>query len=472
MSGPDETAGPAACPAPDVAAVRSGPAPDAAAVRSGPAPALRALARNLGDLPRALAPGGAASAVVAWLWSLSPLLITLAAAQQAGLPEARAVSWIATVQITGGTLSIVLSLRYRQPIVGAFTIPGVVLVGTALRHLPFEEVVGTYWLAGAVLVLLGVSGLVERVTARLPLPIMMGMVAGVLLPFVSAIVRGVQQAPAVGGLTVAAFFAAWVVPGLRRLPPVLVALVTGLASATWWGQADWGALTVAVGQPQVVVPAFSVAAAAELVLPLVLMVVGVQNVQGIAALTASGYRPPVSSLTTASGVGSLVSALFGAHSACIAGPSTAIVAGPASGPPDRRYAVSVLLGVLWIATGLLAPAVTAVTRLVPRALVDVLGGLALLGPMAQFFQQAFGGRFLLGALVAFLMTTSGLVVLRIAAPFWALVAGEGASMLVERADFAALGTTAPGAEAGYRHPSARSSRGKSTRPATTSHTPR
>jgi benzoate membrane transport protein len=461
VSGPDETAGPAACPAPDVAAVRS-----------GPAPALRALARNLGDLPRALAPGGAASAVVAWLWSLSPLLITLAAAQQAGLPEARAVSWIATVQITGGTLSIVLSLRYRQPIVGAFTIPGVVLVGTALRHLPFEEVVGTYWLAGAVLVLLGVSGLVERVTARLPLPIMMGMVAGVLLPFVSAIVRGVQQAPAVGGLTVAAFFAAWVVPGLRRLPPVLVALVTGLASATWWGQADWGALTVAVGQPQVVVPAFSVAAAAELVLPLVLMVVGVQNVQGIAALTASGYRPPVSSLTTASGVGSLVSALFGAHSACIAGPSTAIVAGPASGPPDRRYAVSVLLGVLWIATGLLAPAVTAVTRLVPRALVDVLGGLALLGPMAQFFQQAFGGRFLLGALVAFLVTTSGLVVLRIAAPFWALVAGVGASMLVERADFAALGTTAPGAEAGYRHPSARSSRGKSTRPATTSHTPR
>ncbi|MDR7554102.1 MAG: benzoate/H(+) symporter BenE family transporter [Armatimonadota bacterium] len=447
MSEPDEAAGLAAI------------APPLQAVPGGPAPVLRALARNLGDLPRALAPGGVASAVVAWLWSLSPLLITLAAAQQAGLSEARAISWIATVQITGGALSIVLSLRYRQPIVGAFTIPGVVLVGTALRHLPFEEVVGTYWLAGAVLVLLGVSGLVERVTARLPLPIMMGMVAGVLLPFVGAIVRGVQQAPAVGGLTVAAFFAAWVVPGLRRLPPVLVALVTGLVSATVLGQADWGALTVAIGQPQAVVPAFSVAAAAELVVPLVLMVVGVQNVQGIAALTASGYRPPVSSLTTASGVGSLASALFGAHSACIAGPSTAIVAGPASGPLDRRYAVSVLLGVLWIATGLLAPAVTAVTRLVPRALVDVLGGLALLGPMAQFFQQAFGGRFLVGALVAFLVATSGLVVLRIAAPFWALVAGMCASLLVERSDFAALGPTSPGADGGYRRASARSSRG-------------
>jgi benzoate membrane transport protein len=378
-----------------------------------------------------------AAATVAWLWSLSPLLITLAAAQQAGLSPARTVSWIVTIQVTGGVLSVVLSLRYRQPIVGAFTIPGVVLVAAALRHLSFEEVVGAYWLAGAVLVLLGASGLVGHITARLPLPIMMGMVAGVLLPFVGGIVRGVQQAPVLGGLTVAAFFAAWVLPGLRRLPPVLVALVAGLVGATWLDQADWRALTLTVGQPQVVVPAFSYAAAAELVVPLVLMVVGVQNIQGIAALTASGYRPPVSVLTTATGLGSLASALFGGHSACIAGPSTAIVAGPASGPPDRRYASSVLLGLLWVATGLLAPAVTAVTRLVPRALVDVLGGLALLGPMAQFFQQAFGGRFVLGALVAFLVATSGLVVFRIAAPFWALVAGVGASLLVERADGAA-----------------------------------
>lgn len=401
---------------------------------------VRGFARNLRDLPRALTAGGVASAVVAWLWSLSPLLITLAAAQQARLPEARVVSWIAAIQITGGVLSIVLSLRYRQPIVGAFTIPGVVLVGAALRYLPFEEVVGAYWLTGALVGLLGVSGLVGRVTAWLPLPIMMGMVAGVLLPFVGAIVRGVQQAPGLAGITVGAFFAAWVVPGLRRLPPVLVAVATGLVAATWLGQADWRALVAPLGRPAVVAPAFSYVAAADLVVPLVLMVIGVQNVQGIAVLTAAGYRPPVSALTTASGLGSLVSAAFGGHSACIAGPSTAIVAGPSSGPLDGRYAASVLLGLLWIATGLLAPAVTAITRLVPRALVDVLGGLALLGPMASFFQQAFGGRFPLGALVAFVVATSGLVVFRIAAPFWALVAGVGASLLVERADF-----TAPGA---------------------------
>ncbi len=392
-------------------------------------------ARNLRDLPHALTAGGLASAAVAGLWNISPLLITLSAARQANLPEAVAVSWILSVSVVGGVLSIVLSLRYRLPIVGAYTIPGVVLVGAALAHLPFDQVVGTYWLAGAVVLLLGATGVIGRVTARLPVPIMMGMVAGVLLPFVLAIVRGLQQAPLLCGVTVAAFFATAAVPVVRRVPPVLTALVAGLLTATALGQADWTAMTFTVARPQLVTPAFSAAAAAELVIPLVLMVIAVQNVQGLAVLWAAGYRPPVTGLTVAAGIGSLVSAVTGGHSACIAGPSTAIVSGPASGPPQSRYAASVVLGVVWIATGLLAPAATAITRIVPRALVDVLGGLALLPPMAQFFLQAFGGRFRLGALAAFIVAVSGLVLGRIAAPFWALVAGAAVSFSAEGSDF-------------------------------------
>jgi benzoate membrane transport protein len=102
------------------------------------------------------------------------------------------------------------------------------------------------------------------------------------------------------------------------------------------------------------------------------------------------------------------------------------------------------LGVVWIATGLLAPAATALTRIVPRALVDVLGGLALLPPMTQFFQQAFGGRFRLGALAAFLVTVSGLVLFRIAAPFWALVAGAAVALAAERADFSTVNRSEEG----------------------------
>ena len=400
--------------------------------------------RNLRDFPRALTAGGLASAAVAGLWNISPLLITLSAARQANLPETAAVSWILSVSVVGGLLSIILSLRYRLPIVGAYTIPGVVLVGAALAHLPFDQVVGAYWLAGALVLLLGATGLIGRATARLPIPIMMGMVTGVLLPFVLAVLRGLQQAPLLCGVTVAAFFATSAVPGLRRVPPVLTALVAGLVTVTVLGQADWSAMTFTLARPLLVVPAFSAGAALELVIPLVLMVIAVQNVQGFAALWAAGYRPHVTGLTMAAGLGSVVSAVAGGHSACLAGPSTAIVSGPASGPPQGRYAASVVLGVVWIATGLLAPAATAITRIVPRALVDVLGGLALLAPMTQFFQQAFGGRFRLGALAAFLVTVSGLVLFRIAAPFWALVAGAAVALAAERADFGTVAESEEG----------------------------
>jgi len=391
--------------------------------------------QNLRDLPRALTAGGLASAAVAGLWNISPLLITLSAARQANLSEAAAISWILSVSVVGGLLSIILSLRYRLPIVGAYTIPGVVLVGAALAHLPFDQVVGTYWIAGALVLLLGASGLIGGVTARLPIPVMMGMVAGVLMPFVLAIVRGVQQAPVLCGATVAAFVATSALRSLRRIPPVLTALVVGLVTVTVLGQADWAAATFTLARPAVVMPAFSASAALELVVPLVLMVIAVQNVQGFAALWAAGYQPPVSGLTVSVGLGGLVSAIAGGHSACLAGPSTAIVSGPASGPPRSRYAASVVLGMVWIATGLLAPAATALTRIVPRALVDVLGGLALLGPMTLFFQQAFGGRFRLGALTAFLVTVSGPMLFRIAAPFWALIAGAAVALTTERADF-------------------------------------
>jgi len=41
----------------------------------------------------------------------------------------------------GGITSWILSLRYRQPLTAAITIPGMILVGTALNHVTFPEVI-------------------------------------------------------------------------------------------------------------------------------------------------------------------------------------------------------------------------------------------------------------------------------------------------------------------------------------------
>ena len=48
---------------------------------------------------------------------------------------------------------------------------------------------------------------------------------------------------------------------------------------------------------------------------------------------------------------------------------------------------------------------------------------------------AFSGRFTMGALVAFVVTVSGVQVLSISSAFWGLLAGLVVSWMLERRDF-------------------------------------
>ncbi len=64
-----------------------------------------------------------------------------------------------------GVISIVFSLRYRQPLAFFWTIPGTVLIAPALGHLTFAEVVGAYIVTGLLMIALGALGLVQRAMA-------------------------------------------------------------------------------------------------------------------------------------------------------------------------------------------------------------------------------------------------------------------------------------------------------------------
>src|SRR5699024_7769792 len=85
--------------------------------------------------------------------------------------------------VVGGLLSVALSFLYRQPMAGAFSIPGAILVGTALSNHRFEEIIGVYLITGLLILVLGLSGIVNKMMSLVPMPIVMGMVSGVLLPF-------------------------------------------------------------------------------------------------------------------------------------------------------------------------------------------------------------------------------------------------------------------------------------------------
>jgi benzoate membrane transport protein len=352
-----------------------------------------------------------------------------------GLSEAEIASWVFGSLVFNGAISVAFSLHWRQPLVFFWTIPGTVLVGPALGHLSFAEVVGAYIATGILMLALGALGLVRRAMALVPMPIVMGMVAGVFLQFGLDWVRAFQADLAIAAAMTAVFFLVSAVPPLAaRLPPMLAALAAGVAAIWWAGTFAPGLEQAGVfAAPVLQVPQFSWRAMAELVVPLAITVLVVQNGQGIAVLTAAGHDPPVDAIAAGCGVSSVVSAFVGAVSTCLTGPVNAIIS--AGGDRRTQYTAGVVVGLLAILFGLFAPLVTRAMLATPPAFIAALAGLAMLRVLQTAFTVSFQGRFALGALVTFLVTVAGIPILNIGAPFWALIAGSLVSLLLERADW-------------------------------------
>ena len=305
----------------------------------------------------------AANALVAFVFAASgPVAIILAVGSRGGLSESDLASWIFGAFFVNGLVSIALCWFYRQPLVFFWTIPGTVLVGPALTHLRFREVVGAYLACGALMLVLGLSGWVKRFMDAIPMPIVMGMVAGVFLRFGLDLVFAIRDAFWIAAPMTAVFFALSAWPRLSRvLPPVIGALVVGALMVAVLGGFDArGAEVLAVVRPKLYPPAFSWQAMVELVVPLAITVLVVQNGQGIAVLRAADHAPPINAITAACGVGAIVSGMVGGVSTCLTGPVNAIIT--ASGERHRHYTAGIMVGVLALAFGLLSPVTAARTR--------------------------------------------------------------------------------------------------------------
>jgi benzoate membrane transport protein len=368
----------------------------------------------------------------------APVAIILSVGVRGGLGEAELASWIFGVFFVNGLITMLLCWLYRQPLAFFWTIPGTVLVGPALAHLSFAEVIGAYYVTGALMFVLGATGWVRRAMQAIPMPIVMGMVAGVFLRFGLDLVRSLHTDIAIAGPMVAAWLVltaqtAWG----RRMPPLIGALLIGVAATLLLGRLDTAALgALELVRPVVHMPVWSWAAMAELVIPLAITVLVVQNGQGIAVLKAAGHEPPVDAITVACGVGAMLSAVVGSVSTCLTGPTNAILT--ASGERSRHYSAGLFTGLLAVVFGLLAPAFTRLMLQLPPAFIMVLAGLAMLRVLQAAFMSSFRDRFTLGALVAFLVTVADLGLLNIGAAFWGLVAGFAVSWCLERRDFAVL----------------------------------
>lgn len=378
------------------------------------------------------------NAVVAFLFAASaPVAIILTAAAQGGLSESDIASWLFGCFVVNGIISLVFCLAYRQPLVFFWTIPGTVLVGQALSHLSYAQVIGAFYATGLLMFVLGVSGLMRRCMSLLPMPIVMAMVAGVFLQFGLNVVFAIRDSLLIAAPMTAAFLLLSALPRLGRwLPPLIGALVVGLVAIALAGTFDMGGATAVFARPNLYAPEFSWAAMVELVLPLAITVLAAQNAQGFVVLESVGHRPPVDAVTVACGLGSMVAAMVGTVSTCLTGPVNAIVS--SGGEREKHYAAGVAVALLALVFGVFAPVFTRFMLATPKAFIATLAGLALLRVLERAFVVSFGGAFTLGAAVTFLVTVANVPIFSIGAPFWAILIGFAVSWLLERGDFRKL----------------------------------
>ncbi|KTT11276.1 membrane protein [Pseudomonas oryzihabitans] len=359
----------------------------------------------------------------------SSLVLMFQAGQNAGLSTGQISSWIWALSIGMALTTIGLSLKYRTPIVIAWSTPGAALLVTSLPSVPYSDAIGAFIVCAALLALCGLTGSVDRLLRRVPPALAAALLAGILFRIgVEICVAAQHRTTLVLGMALAYLVA-------KRLLPrycVLIALVAGLLLAALAGLLDFHQLRLELAVPVWTSPTFSLAATIGIAIPLFVVAMASQNMPGIAVLRTDGYSVPASPLIATTGLASLFLAPFGSHGINLAAISAAICTGPqAHEEASKRYTAAVWCGLFYGIAGLFGATLAALFTALPSELVISVAALALLGSIMNGLHGALaepGQRE--PALITFLVTASGLTLLGIGSAFWGLVAGVVASLIL------------------------------------------
>lgn len=377
-----------------------------------------------------------------------PALIIIDSATRAGFNEVQIVSWLFGVYFFGGLLGILLSLYYKLPLCGAWSIPGAALLGTALVGVPYNAAAGAFIMAGFIVLLVGLSGMIGKIMRWLPLPIIMAMIAGAMLRFGTGIIHSIFMRDAETGvfestsliIGLATMFGFLIMSKIsNKISPVLSALVLGFIAALMTGETNFGADSFGFIAPGLVMPSFQLNTVLSISLPLAIMVIGAENSQAIGVMLSQKYTPPANSMTIFSGIGGMVAGMFGGANANIAGPMTAICSSKEAGDKlEGRYVSAVVNGISFGVFGLFAGWALGLIRALPGSLISILAGVAMINVLVQSFDLAFStGKYKIGAFFALSIAASGLTIMKIGAPFWAMLFGVIISLLADSHDWEA-----------------------------------
>ena len=352
----------------------------------------------------------------------STILLIMEAARAVGASPVQQASWAAALCFGMAITSLILSWRYRMPIITAWSTPGAALIATGAAGITYPNALGAFVVAGVLMCIAALIKPLERAIEKIPTPVAAAMLAGVLLRYALGVPGAAVAMPLFVLPLIIVFFALRLSIPLFAVP-VIVGL--GVAMAALSGSFAGDCCSIGFTALEWTTPTFDGATILSLGVPLFLVTMASQNLPGFAVLRASGYQPPVSPSLFVTGLGSVALAPFGSHAINMAAITASIVTGPDTHPdPQKRWLVAFPYFILYGAVGLAAASFVQILGALPIPLITAIAGLALFSPlMGGVAVMMKEPREIESALITFLVTASGVTVLGVGSAFWGLVAG-------------------------------------------------
>lgn len=348
--------------------------------------------------------------------------IVFQAAKVANLSPELTTSWVFSLSVGVGITGVWLSYKYKEPIITAWSTPGVAFLASALMFTSYNEAIGAYIISAIGFIILGMSGMFDRLIKYIPPGIAAGLLAGILLQFGIAAFGGAQVEPTF----VILLFFTYII--LKRLMPrfaVVGILVVGVLNLILFNKVNFQGIGLDFALPVLTMPEFTISSVLGVSLPLFVITLTGQYIPGMLILRSDGFKTSANPILTVTGIGSLIMAPFGSHAFNIAAISSAICTGPdAHKDKSKRYLAGIICGALYIFVGIFGVTLVALFLILPSTFIATLAGLALLGTIGSSLSDAMKdpmGREI--ALITFLATAANVTLLGVGGAFWGLVAG-------------------------------------------------
>ncbi|PTV50359.1 benzoate/H(+) symporter BenE [Acinetobacter pittii] len=351
-----------------------------------------------------------------------PLIIFFQAAQRAHVSTDMMVSWIWGISIGAAVSGIYLSIKYKTPVITAWSAPGTALLVTLFPNVSLNEAVAAYITSAIVIFLIGVTGYFDKLLKWIPQDVAAGMMAGILFQFGIGLFTASDSMPFIVFSMLIVFLIA------KRLMPrytMIWVLAAGVLLSLILGKMNPVDVSFSLAIPQWISPEWTWNSTLNLAVPLILVSLTGQFLPGMAIMKLSGYDTPAKPIITVTSIASLAVACVGGITIVLASITAALCMGKdAHELKEKRYIAGIANGIFYILGGLFAGSIVMLFSLLPKELVAALAGLALLGAIATNISVAMKNDSQRdAALITFLATASGMHFLGLSSVFWGICIG-------------------------------------------------